>query len=267
MRMFTDRHVDAILCVRGGYGTSRLLPLLDYRAIRENAKVLVGYSDITSLHCALLVKADMVSFHGPMLNSDFASDEMPRFTLHSFLRTLGFRAGPDPEWPGATGRSRTEPLGGNTANGYRGNTVRILRRGVAQGQLIGGNLTLLCATVGTPWQPPFRGRILFFEDLNEEPYRLDRMLTQLLSCRLLQQLAGVAIGINRGCEDPKAAKLKEYRQSAEDVFRERLLPLNIPIVAGLPFGHVRYNATLPIGSRAVLDGNRGQLMLTEPPVR
>ena len=187
MRMFTDRKVNAILCVRGGYGTARLLPMLDYAAIRSHPKIFVGYSDITSLHCAFLKRADLVSFHGPMLNSDFVKDDMPEFTRRSFLRLL------------------IEPVAyGSIARGYRRQTVETLRRGVAHGPLIGGNLTLLCTANGTPWQPDFKGRILFLEDLAEEPYRMDRMLTYLLNAGALQQVAGIAIGINKDCHDPKA---------------------------------------------------------------
>jgi len=249
MRMFTDRRVKAIVCLRGGYGTARLLPLLDYQAIRSNPKILVGYSDITSLHCALLTKANLISFHGPMLNSDFVHKTMPPFTLESFVRVL------------------SEPIvPGSISQGYRSKTIKALRHGVARGQLIGGNLSLLCTTIGTPWQPPFRGRILFFEDVGEQPYRFDRMLTHLLNCGLLQQVAGIAIGINQDCADPKARRAKEYRQTLEDVLNERLLPLKVPIVMGLPFGHVPQNATLPVGARALLDGNHGDLFVTEAAV-
>ncbi len=249
MRMFADPKVKAILCVRGGYGTARLLPRLDYRAIRAHPKIFIGYSDITSLHCALLAKSNLISFHGPMLNSDFVKEHLPAFTLQSFLRTLMEPAAP-----------------GNICRGYSRKTVSILRRGIATGRLIGGNLTLLCAALGTPYQPSFRGRILFFEDLDEVPYRFDRMLTQLLNAGLLQQVAGVAIGINKNCRDPKARTLKEYRQTLEDVFRERLLPLKIPVVTGLPFGHISRQATLPIGVRVTLDANAGDLCVTEPAV-
>ena len=258
MRMFADPRVNAILCVRGGYGTARLLPRLNYGLIRRNAKIFVGYSDITSLHCAFLVKADLISFHGPMLNSDFANDDMPKFTLQSFLRALGPNGKITPGAPEAAG---------DISHGYGRKTVRILRPGVARGQLIGGNLTLLCTTIGTPWQPPFRNRILFLEDLGEEPYRVDRMLTYLLNCGLLQHVAGIAIGLNKNCEDPKAKRGREYRQTLEDVFRERLLPLRVPLVTGLPFGHVPHNATLPVGCRVKLDATRGELALTETAVR
>ena len=145
--------------------------------------------------------------------------------------------------------------------------MNVLRSGISRGQLIGGNLTLLCTTIGTPWWPPFAQRILFIEDLSEPPYRFDRMLTYLLNCGVLQQVAGIAIGINKDCEDPKATRAREYRQTLADVFRDRLLPLKVPIVTGLPFGHVPHNATLPVGLQATLDGNHGELFLTEPAVR
>jgi muramoyltetrapeptide carboxypeptidase len=250
MKMFTDRKVKGILCVRGGYGTGRLLPLLDYAAISANPKAFIGYSDITSLHCAFLVKSNLVSFHGPMLNSDFVKPEMPDFTRQRFLRTLMQPCAP-----------------GSICDGYKKKTLTILRRGVAAGPLMGGNITLLCASLGTPYQPPFKGCILFFEDVDEVPYRFDRMLTQLLNAGLLQQVAGIAIGVNAGCKDPKAKHSKEYRQSLEDVFRERLLPLKVPVVAGLPFGHIPLNATLPVGVRVTLDANKGDLLITEPAVR
>jgi muramoyltetrapeptide carboxypeptidase len=246
MAMFTDKKVDAILCVRGGYGTARLLPLLDYQAIRAHAKIFVGYSDITSLHCAFLIKAGLISFHGPMLNSEFAHADLPHFTMQSFLQCLASLKTP-----------------ANIATGYGEKTVKIIRRGIVRGQLIGGNLSLLCTVIGTPWQPSFKNRILFLEDVGEAPYRWDRMLTHLLNCGLLQQVAGIAIGLNADCEDPRAKTAKEYRQTLEEVLQERLVPLRIPIVTGLPFGHVPHNATLPVGVRAELDANRGELRLLE----
>jgi muramoyltetrapeptide carboxypeptidase len=249
MKMFADRDVKAIFCLRGGYGTARLLPLLDYGVIRSRPKILIGYSDITSLHCALLTKANLVSFHGPMLNSDLIKKSVPGFTVHSLLSTI---------------TKPTPP--GSICQGYTKPTVQVLRPGLASGRLIGGNISILCATLGTPYQPAFKNRILFFEDLDEVPYRFDRMLTHLLNAGVLQQVAGLAIGINCRCEDPKAKTAKEYRQSLSDVLKERLTPLRIPVVAGFPFGHVRYNATLPIGVRATLDGEKGDLIICEPAV-
>ena len=250
MKMIQDPRVKAIACVRGGYGTARLLSLLDYRTIRANPKILIGYSDITSLHCALLKKANLVSFHGPMLNSDFIKPELPEFTVESFFKTL-----------------MTADPPGSLCQGYTEDTVTILRGGRATGRLIGGNLSLLCTTIGTPYQPDFKRAILFLEDLEEPPYRIDRMLTHLLNAGLLQQVNGVAIGLNANCVDPRAKGAREYRQTTDDVLRERLLPLKIPVVSGLPFGHVAYNATLPVGLKAELDATKGDLLILESAVR
>jgi muramoyltetrapeptide carboxypeptidase len=251
MKIFADRQVKAVLCIRGGYGTGRLLPLLDYGLIRRNPKIFIGYSDITSLHCALLKFSNLVSFHGPMLQPDFIKKDLPDFTLQSFIRTVTLAEAP-----------------GSISKGCRKKTSRVLKPGRAEGPLVGGNLSLLCSLLGTPWQPSFKNRILFLEDLDEVPYRFDRMLTQLLNAGMLQQVAGVAIAVNMNCQDPRAVRTsKEYRQSLEDVLKERLLPLGVPVICGLPFGHIRMNATLPIGVRATLDGKKGDLLVTEPAVR
>jgi len=248
MKMFADPRVKGILCVRGGYGSARLLSRLDYALIRHNPKVFIGYSDITSLHCAFLAKAGLISFHGPMLSSDFIKSGCPRYTIQSFLRTVMNPSAP-----------------GDIRQGYSGNTIRVLKRGSASGRLVGGNISILCATLGTSFCPSLRNAILFFEDVDEVPYRFDRMLTQLLNTGRLRKVAGVAIGVNRNCREPKAAK-REYRQTLEDVLKERLLPLGVPIVAGLPFGHIATNATLPVGLRVTLDANHGDLIINEAAV-
>src|SRR5262249_25020402 len=152
--MFADPEVRAILCVRGGYGTGRLLGLLDYTRIRANPKIFMGYSDITALHCALLRLAKLVSFHGPMLNSDFAKGDLPELTFNSLTRTLMH-----PEAPGGI------------CQGYPDTTVSVIRGGRVSGRLVGGNLSLLCSMIGTTYQPSFRDKILFLEDVEEAPYR------------------------------------------------------------------------------------------------
>ena len=275
MQMFTDRKVSAIICVRGGYGAARILPLLDYEAIRRNPKILIGYSDITSLHCAFLVKSNLISFHGPMLNSDFIKDNFPDFTLNGFLRTLMSPIPAGSLLCKSYSSSLAVPkldVGGSskvTSKPRRHPPIRppvTVRSGVATGPLLGGNLSILCTTLGTPYQPSFKNKILFFEDFAEVPYRFDRMLTHLLNAGVLQQVAGIAIGINANCRDPKAKKAKEYRQTMDDVVKERLLPLNIPIVSGLPFGHIPINATLPIGIKVKLDADKADLQIIEPAV-
>jgi muramoyltetrapeptide carboxypeptidase len=250
MQMFADREVHGILCVRGGYGTARLLDLLDYRVVRKNPKIFAGYSDITALHCAFMQEANLLTFHSPMATSDFIKDRYPRFSYDSFLAMM----------------TQPKPYG-SIRRGYKDKTVSILRRGKVSGELIGGNICILCTMIGTRFQPSFRKKILFIEDIGEEPFKYDRMLTHLLNVGLLQQVAGVAVGINTDCADPKAKTAKEYRQTLEDVFRDRLLPLKVPVVIGLPFGHVPHNATLPVGGRATLDALNGDLILTSPAVK
>ena len=250
MAMFADKKVKALLCLRGGYGTARILNRLDYGFLRRHPKILAGYSDITSLHCALATQAGLVSFHAPMLNGALADKQLPEFTRRAFLAAL----------------MEARPAGSLVAGCPEKNAV-VLRAGVATGRLVGGNLSVLCTTLGTPFQPQFRHRILFIEDIGEKPYRLDRLLTHLGNAGVLCQVAGVAVGVNRDCEDPKDKAAGEYRQSADDVLAERLRSLGVPVVTGLPFGHVELNATLPFGVRARLDARRGDLIITEAAVR
>ena len=250
MQMFTDKTVKAIICLRGGYGSARLLSLLDYRAIRRHAKIFSGFSDITSLHCAFAKKVNMISIHAPMLNGGLQSKSLKEFTRASFFRTV-MEAKPP----------------GSIVSDYDKKNISTVRCGVAEGQLIGGNLSVLCAAIGTPFEPSFKGKILFIEDVNEQPYRLDRMLTQLLNSGLLRHVAGVAVGVNRDCEDDGKDKVvEEYRQSSADVMAERLQALKVPVVMGLPFGHVDLNATIPVGAHAQLDADNGDLIILESAV-
>lgn len=249
MQMFTDKKVRAIICLRGGYGSARLLDRLDFEVIRRHPKIFSGYSDVTTLHWALAVKANLMSIHAPMLNGELDADDLPEFTRKSFFRTVMEAKAPE-----------------SIREGCPENDAAVVRGGQAEGRLIGGNLSVLCATIGTPYVPAFKGKIFFFEDISEKPYRLDRMLTQLLNAGLLQQVAGVAVGVNPDCHDPKASAGGEFRQTAADVVKERLEPLGVPVVTGLPFGHVALNATLPVGAKATLDGDNGDLIITEAAV-
>lgn len=249
MTMFTDPEVKGIICVRGGYGSARLLQMLDYKVIRKNAKVFVGFSDITSLHSAFLTHAKMVSFHGPTLNTSITDSKPSQFTLQSFFKTVM-----EPNPHGGICDSETQKA------------VSVLNKGTATGPLIGGNLSVFVATMGTPYRQSFKDAIFFFEDVDEKPYRFDNWLTQLLNAGLLQQVAGVAVGTNKGCEDPDDAKAKEFRQTVADVLKDRLAPLGVPVVAGLPFGHVHNNATLPMGLQVTLDGVNGNLVIDEAAV-
>jgi len=182
---------------------ARILDRLDYDVIRRNPKILSGYSDITSLHFAFARNVNLISIHAPMFNGALDGPKVPEFTKKSFFRTI----------------MEAKPAG-SICDGYDKKNVLTLRSGVAEGRLIGGNLSLICASLGTPFAPSFKGKILFFEDISEKPYRLDRMLTQLLNAGILRQVAGVAVGVNQDCADPDAKVVKEYLQTAADVLQE-----------------------------------------------
>ena len=247
MDMFLDPEIKGIVCLRGGYGAGRLLRLLDYQKISRHPKVFVGFSDITALHCALVTQARLICFHGPTAVRAAADGGLPEFTRRSLLRSV------------------MEPApSGSLCAGYTGKTVRVIHPGRAAGPLLGGNLSLLCAILGSPFQPDLRRAILFFEDVGEEPYRLDRMLTHLLNAGLLQQVAGIAIGINAQCE---SRARKKRHQTMDEVLDERLSTLGIPVLTGLPFGHIPSNATLPLGITATLDTARRDLVIDAPAVR
>ena len=239
--MFADRRVKAIMCIRGGYGTPRLLARLDYAMIRKNPKIFVGYSDITALHLAFWSRARLVTFHGPMLGVDMAG-EMDPFAEEAFWRTL-------------TSPSRQLiPPGGEQV---------VLTRGKGTGRLLGGNLSLLVSLFGTPYLPALRRALLFLEEVGEEPYRVDRMLTQLRNTGVFRSVAGVALGQFTDCVPKDPAKPS---QTVEEIVREFAAGCARPFVAGLPFGHERKMTTIPVGVRAVLDGNTGSLKLLEPAV-
>lgn len=243
---FEDTTIDAVWCVRGGYGASRLLPHLDYDLIRRNPKPLIGYSDITALHLAIHARTGLVTFHGPVAAADY-----PANTLEHLQQVLVHGTGnhviaaPEADFPGEE---------------YRPFTIT---SGKASGTLTGGNLALLAALAGTPFAPVFRDKIAFIEDVGEQPYRLDRMFTQLLQSTDLAKAAGIALGVFNECQP----KTDSASLSLTDTLRDLLGGLGIPVVYGIPFGHVSYQATLPYGIRAALDASAKTLTLLEPAVR
>lgn len=239
---FADPQVDAIWCARGGYGCGRLLPQLDYRLIRKNPKVLVGYSDITALHNAIYQKTGLVTFHGPVGSSDFTD-----YTREQVTKVL-FDAVANHSIPHAAANQENEdPV-------YR---LRTLRSGTAQGVLLGGNLTLLASLAGTGFLPAIKNKILFLEDIGEKPYRIDRMLTTLRQAWPLEQAAGIALGIFADCE----ADEDDRSLSLAETLQDRLGDLGIPVVSGLSFGHISNQCTLPVGVEAELDAISGTLRL------
>jgi muramoyltetrapeptide carboxypeptidase len=241
--MFSDRHVKAILCVRGGYGSPRLLPLLRYDTIRKNPKIFVGYSDITALHLALLQRARLVTYHGPMLGVDLAGTVDP-YAEESLWRML---TSPTP-------RLMIAPPGG---------TAVALNGGTRSGRLIGGNLSLLVSLLGTPFMPALHRALLFLEEIGEEPYRVDRMFTQLRNAGVIRSAAGVILGQFTDCVPRDPSKPS---QSVDEIVRELARGVRAPFVTGLPFGHERRMMTIPVGLRARLDGSSGAVELLEPAV-
>lgn len=242
--MFANPDVRGIFCIRGGYGTPRLLSLLDYRLIRNNPKVFVGYSDITALQLALWRRCGLVSFQGPMLGVDMAAP-MDGYTEELFWRLL-------------TRNTRA----GHVLN--TGEPVVVRRPGKVSGTLLGGNLALICAIMGTPYQPRFDGAMLFFEDIGEEPYRIDRMFTQLRHAGAFRRARGLLTGQFSDVEpkDPSKPSL-----SLEEVLVETAEYAGIPFLSNLPFGHEPRKMTIPIGIRARLDSEARTLEYLEPAVR
>jgi muramoyltetrapeptide carboxypeptidase len=247
--MVRDREVKAIWAGRGGSGCSLLLPLLDYKLIRAHAKVFIGVSDVTALHLAILRHAGVVTFHGPAGISTF-SDYSVEHLRAAFME-------PRPSYT----------IVGAEENRRRGEsqpefTERTITPGVAMGRLVGGNLSVLSALVGTPYAARMKGTIVFLEDINEEPYRINRMLTQLVQSGELPSAHGVMFGACAGCRTPAG----EPALTLEETLRDRLEPLHVPAVTGLSFGHVAYHFTIPLGIRARLDATERTLTLLEPAV-
>jgi muramoyltetrapeptide carboxypeptidase len=232
MELVADPGVDAILCARGGYGCDRILPRLDAARFRAAAKPLVGYSDITALLLWQRRCAGLMGFHGPML--DRGADLEPE-ALDGLLCLLRGRAALPLELRG-------EGRGG----------------GQAEGRLVGGSLTLVAASLGTFWEIDTRGAILMLEDVGERPYRIDRMLQQLHGAGKLDVAAGIGIGDFSTCLDERFPG-----HDAEAVIEETVRPLGVPLVAGLPFGHVRCNRAWPLGARATIDADRGVVRVLE----
>ena len=248
--MFADSGVDAIFCLRGGYGTPRILPHLNFELIGRNPKVLMGYSDITALLTAIHVQTGLIGFHGPIANQTFSD-----YTLAEFRKVLV-------EPTATTIIGQAPPF--TTAAGKVEDTNRITRfvGGTARGRLIGGNLSLLTTLIGTPFEPDFRNALLFIEDVGEAPYRVDRMLRQLWMAGKLQQVAGIAFGKFTDQGDGS-----ENSFSMEEVIRMRCEPLQVPTIRGLMIGHIDDQTVVPIGIEAELNADLGTLTLLEPAVR
>ena len=241
--MFADPEVDAVWCIRGGYGTTRILDKLDFSLIRNNPKVFIGYSDITALHLAIYKKTGLVTFHGPVASSEFTD-----FTLKCFQDLL-FQN--ETVYDNFNYSMETDP------EIYR---PEIIAPGSMEGRLTGGNLSLLASLAGTRYQLKSEGNIVFIEDIDEKPYRVDRMITQLIDSSDLTKAKGILLGIFEGCESKPDEK---NTLRLMETLRDRLGDLGIPVFYGFSFGHIKNNCIIPVGINARFDPNKQQLILME----
>lgn len=257
MEALLDPEVDAVFPGTGGYGAMRILDKLDYQAIRRRPKIVIGFSDITALHLALQKRAGLVTFHAPnpMYMLGRGGGPAP-FPARWFWRALGWNPA-DPETPLAA----PYDLAPNDPQApFPMPTV--VRGGIARGPVVGGNLSLVAALVGTPYQPETRGRILLLEDVGEAPYRVDRMLCTLKLAGLLEGISAAVIGqfSRRKSED-----LEGEATTIESVLDGYFAPLGVPVVRCFPVGHVELNATIPLGVPCELNADRGTLSVLESP--
>jgi len=246
--MFADPEVKGVFAVRGGWGCARILPHLDYDLIRRNPKVLVGYSDITALHNGIHSRTGLVTFHAPTALASwpaFAADYFRRVVFDGEAVLMENPCDPD---------DTIVPME---------DRIRTITPGKARGRLLGGNLTVLTALVGTPYLPVWDGAILFLEDTNEEIYRVDRMLTQLQLAGILARVGGVVFGKCTRCQpgDNSYGSL-----TLEEVLDDHLKPLGVPAWEGAMIGHVKKQWTVPVGLEVEIDAAAGTVRMLEPAV-
>lgn len=236
--MFADPDVDGIICLRGGYGTPRILDRLDYEMIARNPKVFIGYSDITTIHIALNQKCGLVTFHGPMAAADMITD-FDAFSSESLFNAV----------------MGTTPLG-QLAN-PPGFPIKTLLGGTAAGPVIGGNIMLAAATLGTPYEIDTTGKILLLEEIDEPPYGIDRMLTQLRLAGKLDACSGIILGNWNNCVPRKGSESLTLLQIFEDI----ITPCGKPTIYDVMAGHCQPKITVPLGMDAYLDADQGRLVI------
>jgi len=229
---FADDTIKGIFCLRGGYGTTRLLPMLDFDMIKNNPKVFIGYSDISSLHFNLNQKCNLVTFHGPMPTTDYRVHE--GFTNDS-LRTCLFA-----------------PKNLKTIGNPEGEEIITLSEGFVKGTLVGGNLSLMAGTLGSPYEIDTKGKILFIEDVDEMPFRLDKMLTALSLAGKFRDCEGIILGTFERCEETDHPSL-----TLREIFEEVVLPWDKPTILNLRAGHIYPQSTLPMGAEVSFDAKDG----------
>jgi muramoyltetrapeptide carboxypeptidase len=242
--MFADPEVKAIICLRGGSGAARILPLIDYEQVKANPKPLLGYSDITALHCALYSQTGLISFHGPNGSGSWNSFHANQFQQLFFdQKLLSFK---------------NEVTKGDDLVA-KGNRIQTLTKGTAEGKILGGNLTVLTALSGTPYYPDFQDSILFIEDVGEDPYRIDRMMSTLKLNGTLGKIKGFVFG---QCSDCKPGS--GYGAfTVDQIMDQYIIPLNIPAYIGAMIGHISKQFIIPVGARVRLNADQGSITLLE----
>lgn len=250
--MMKNPEIKAVIFAGGGYGCARILDLVDYDAIKKSPKVIMGFSDCTALINAITQHTGLVTFHGPI-----ARTIHPGYNRRQFENVV---VRPAAKYViESTEDDLQKSVNNKVFDRY------IITPGKAHGKLAGGNLTLICSMIGTPYQMDLKDKIVMIEDTGEEPYRIDRMLTQLIASGELAKAAGIAFGICKGC-DRSAKSSTPHSFTLRQVIEDRIKPLHIPAVYGLSFGHNKNNFTFPIGLDAELNADKMIITLTEQPV-
>jgi muramoyltetrapeptide carboxypeptidase len=242
--MFADPEVKAIICLRGGSGAARILPLIDYEQVKANPKPLLGYSDITALHCALYSQTGLISFHGPNGSGSWNSFHANQFQQLFFdQKLLSFK---------------NEVTKGDDLVA-KGNRIQTLTKGTVEGKILGGNLTVLTALSGSIYYPDFQDAILFIEDVGEDPYRIDRMMSTLKLNGTLGKIKGFVFG---QCSDCKPGS--GYGAfTVDQIMDQYIIPLNIPAYIGAMIGHISKQFIIPVGARVRLNADQGSITLLE----
>lgn len=243
--MFRRDDIDAVMVTRGGYGTARILKDLDFDAVKNNPKIFLGFSDITTLHLAINKLTGLVTFHGPGM-CNFNDEYLTDYT-HKQLDKAIFT---------------TEPIG-DIELADKKKYVHVINGGTAEGMLIGGNLSIICSTLGTPYEIETDGRVLMFEDLNTEPWVMDHMMAHMTNAGKFKNVKAIVIGECYNCE-PSAHNPNYYVDtSIEDIFEEYLKPLGVPVIYGLPLGHTEDIATIPVGVNVRVDADNKKFTILE----
>lgn len=239
---FSDKAIDAILCMRGGYGCNRLIELIDFEIIKNNPKIFVGYSDITTLHMAINEKTGLITFHGPMAVSNFTGNYNID-TYNNFIEIL------------------SNPLDQRVINNFS-KELEVISEGKAKGKLVGGNLATLVATLGTKYDLDYREKILFLEEIGEKTYKVDRFLNQLKKHGVFEKIEGIVLGDFKNCP-PDSEKDMSLIEVFQDYFRD----LKKPVIYNLESGHSEPMLTLPLGAMCGIDSYEKKITILEKVVK